>query len=282
MPIPEIGRIKIGEKKKNASGVEYPSSLDYFRATGEFAARFAQQYGPKPTKLTIVFVSDNIDMSCQERFEAWDNKGKRFGWGDGETFTVWNVKADNGKGAYVEVKAGDPLLATCKWDEMVTLRFVLPEMKGILGHWVFTTKGAKTIIPALVSSFDFVKERAGTVIGIPFEFIVEKVKGYSPGVARQYSKVKIVPCISEDYISKVKDYIGQGKKMSEIAPLMVTAMKLLGEPGAKLIDAPAVEFTEAVEIKDEKPPEKKEPPKSEMKISGTVGANLFPKEGEGK
>ncbi len=46
--LPEIGRIKIGEKVKNASGTEYPKALDYFRATGTFAQLFQTIYGDTP------------------------------------------------------------------------------------------------------------------------------------------------------------------------------------------------------------------------------------------
>lgn len=227
MALPEAGRIKIGEKAKNVRGVEYPTSLDYFRPTGTFAEHFTKVFGPKPDKITVVFISDNITDSCNEEFACWEN-GKRWGWGDGETFNVWDSKAANGKGEYVTVMKGDPLLAGKKWDVMLTMRFLIPELKGVLGHWVFTTKGAKTTIPSMVKAFDFIKERMGTVIGVPFELVVEKSKGYTPGEARQYSRVKLIPCISEQYMEKVRDFLAAGKSITELAPLMVTEAKLLG------------------------------------------------------
>lgn len=94
--LPEIGRIKVGMKTERG----LPTSLDYFRATGKFATHFASLVGDKPTELHIAFVSNNLSEVCNEQFEAWD-KGKRLGWGDGSTFTVWNPSGgkDN-KGAY--------------------------------------------------------------------------------------------------------------------------------------------------------------------------------------
>jgi hypothetical protein len=236
MPLPEAGRVKIGEKRMSASNKEYPASLDYFRATGTFANHFHKIFGDKPDKLTIVFISDHIADSCNEEYACWE-KGKRWGWGDGETFSVWDtVKKD-----YVVVDKTSPLLAGKKWDIMLTLRFVIPELKGVLGHWVFATKGAKTTIPSIVKSFDFIKERVGTVIGVPFELVVEKAKGYSPGEPRQYSKVKLIPCFSEQYMEKVRDFLASGKSLSELAPLMVSEAKLLSSSNEISAAAPAIE-----------------------------------------
>jgi hypothetical protein len=271
MPINEIGKIKIGEKVKGTSkmGKEYerPSSLDYFRCDSKFAEIFKAQYGDKPTKLLIVFISDDVNLSCQERFEAWDN-GKRQGWGDGENFTVWNPTAgDDGKGAYVEVNKDSTLLAGKQWAEMVTLRFVLPELSGILGHWTFTTKGKKTSIPGLVQAFDFIQGRMGTVVGVPFELIVEKAKGYNPGEARNYSRVKLIPCISEQYMLKVREFLVAGKSMSEIAPLMVSEAKLLSDTDIKQLAASiaAEEVAhEEVPVKSDVPPTTKMQPNPDL------------------
>ena len=48
---PLLGRIKVGMKAKNAQGKEYPSSIDWFRADGKYAATFHRVYGEKPTKI---------------------------------------------------------------------------------------------------------------------------------------------------------------------------------------------------------------------------------------
>lgn len=260
--VPEIGKVKIGEKKMSAGGKEYPSATDYFIAKGAFEKQFKDQFGEKPDKLLIVFISDDFNQSCQERFECWD-KGKRMGWGDGENFTVWDdVKKD-----YVEVDKDSKLLANKKWDEMVTLRFLLPELRGVIGHWSFTTKGKKTTIPAIVSAFDFIQQRMGTVVGVPFELIVSKAKGYSPGEARQYSKVTLVPNISQAYMMKVREELAAGRSMNDIAPLMVSEAKLLSEDDKKALPAfdVAVEVEETVEpIKSEAPPTTKMQPNPDL------------------
>lgn len=248
MPLPEAGRIKIGIKVAgtNAAGKAYerPSSIDYFRATGTFAEQFHKVMGPKPDKITIVFISDNLTDSCNEEYACWEN-GKRWGWGDGENYQIWDSKEKE----YVAAKADDERVKAKKWDVMLTMRFVIPEINGVLGHWVFTTKGAKTTIPSLVQSFDFIKERAGTVIGVPFELVVEKVKGYSPTDPKQYSKVKLIPCFSEDYLIKLKNFLSAGKTLAELAPIMVSEAKLLAASNNNS-SAPVIDVV-AEEVKDE-------------------------------
>lgn len=221
--LPEIGKIKIGEKGKNAAGVEYPKSLDYFRATGQFAQSFQTIYGNTPRKLSVVFISDNLAEVCNERYECWI-KGKRWGWGDGTNFTVW----DSAKKEYVETLAEDPKVKALKpWDLYLTLRFVLLEMKGIMGYWTFQTKAKKTTIPSVVQAFDFVRERAGTIIGFPFNLIVEKKTGYSPEDPKTYPVVSLVPNFSQESIEMVSQYLEQGGNVNKITTAMIEQKKVL-------------------------------------------------------
>lgn len=234
--LPEVGKIKIGEKHPEKG---HPMSLDYFRATGNYANEFYRVYGDKPTKITVAFISDDIAEVCNERYECWD-KGKRWGWGDGETFTIY----DPAKKTYLEnVPAMDangninPMVKALKWDTMLTLRFVLLEMRGIMGTWVFQTKAAKTSIPGITKAFDFVKERAHTIIGFPFNLLVEKKKGYNPGEVRNYPVVTLVPNFSEEAIVKVKEFLNQGGAVAEITTRMIKeaelqGLKQIGEGGA--------------------------------------------------
>lgn len=224
--LPEIGKIKIGEKVKNAAGTEYPKALDYFRPTGNFAGQFTAVYGQKPTKLSVVFISDNLEEVCNERYESWV-KGKRWGWGDGVTFTIFDSSTGE-KGSYVEnVPATDPRVKAIKWDLMLTLRFVMLEMKGILGYWTFTTKAKSTTIPSIIQAFDFVKGRAGTIIGFPFNLIVEKKTGYNPGEARNYPVVTLVPNFSQESIEMVSQYLEAGGAVEKLTTAMIEQRKVL-------------------------------------------------------
>lgn len=221
--LPEIGRIKIGEKVKNQSGTEYPKSLDYFRATGNFANQFATQYGAQPRKLSVVFISDDLGEVCNERYESWV-KGKRWGWGDGAAFTVYDEVAK----AYVnDLPPTDDRVKKLKWEIVLTLRFVLLEMKGIMGHWTFSTKAKATTIPSVVKAFDFVKGRAGTIIGFPFNLIVERKTGYSPGEAKNYPVVTLVPNFSQESIEMVNQYLEAGGAVEKLSTAMIQQKKVL-------------------------------------------------------
>lgn len=234
--LPEIGKIKIGEKATSQGGKEYPKSLDYFRATGNFANQFNTIYGDKPRKLSVVFISDDLNEVCNERYESWV-KGKRWGWGDGETFTVFDATAGTeGKGAYVEnLPATDPRVRNIKWEMTLTLRFVLLEMKGIMGCWTFQTKAKATTIPSVVKAFDFVRGRAGTIVGFPFTLTVERKTGYSPGEAKSYPTVSLVPNFSQEAIDMVSNYLEAGGAVEKITTKMIEQKKLLQ------LEAPAVQ-----------------------------------------
>lgn len=213
--LPEVGKIKIGEKHPEKG---YPMSLDYFKPTGNYAQLFYQLCGDKPTKLSVAFISDDLSEVCNERYECWD-KGKRWGWGDGEQFTVWDGEK------YVEVNKTSELLRGKKWDLMLTLRFVLLNMRGVLGYWTFSTKAKETTIPSIVKSFDFVHSRAKTIIGFPFDLLVEKRKGYSPGEPRNYPTVSLVPNFSEDSMQRVREYVTAGGDMNEISTSFIRSIE---------------------------------------------------------
>ena len=222
--LPLIGRIKIGEKAKNASGKEYPTSLDYFRATGKYESKFKAIFGDKPNKIGIVFITDDLTEACNQYFASWD-KGKLWGEGDGETFRIWDEK----EGKYIEnVPKTDPRVKAIKgWAEHTKLRFVIPAIKDVLGYWEFMTKGSKSSIPNIISTFDFIQQKAGTIMGFPFDLTVSKASGYSPGAAKSYSVVQLIPNRGEENITAIKEYLEGGGDISKIATISMNEKKLL-------------------------------------------------------
>jgi hypothetical protein len=231
--LPEIGKIKTGIKAMSAGGKEYPKAIDYFRPTGNFANQFTALFGEKPQSLQVAFISDNISEVCNEQFESWD-KGKRYGWGDGETFTVFEPST----GKYVEgVAPTDARVKALKWDRTLTLRFVLLKMTGVLGYWSWSTKAKEVSIPSITKSFDLVMERAGSIIGFPFNFTIEMKKSYTPGEAKTYPVVSLIPSFNEENMEAVRNYIEAGGNLNRLTTRMI-------ESGAVSADVKVLEIGE--------------------------------------
>lgn len=215
--LPEIGKIKTGIKALTSGGKEYPKAIDYFRPTGNFANQFTALFGAKPNSLQVAFISDNIKEVCNEQFESWE-KGKRYGFGDGELFTVF----DSATGKYIEnVPATDKRVKALKWDRTLTLRFVLLKMTGVLGYWSWSTKAKEVSIPSITKSFDLVMERAGSIIGFPFNFTIEMKKSYTPGEAKTYPVVSLIPSFTEENMEAVRNYIEAGGNMNRVTTKMI-------------------------------------------------------------
>ena len=100
--LPIVGKIKVG--KKSESGV--PMSLDHFIATGDYQKQFSDIYGDKPTKIKVVFISDDLEQVCNEFYECRDKQGRLTGKGDGEKYYLYDPSV--GKlGSYVEQDMGE-------------------------------------------------------------------------------------------------------------------------------------------------------------------------------
>lgn len=240
--LPELGRVKVGEKALSQGGKEYPTSLDYFRFTGKYAAIATEKLGEKPTQIPIVFITDNVGECCKEEWASWDG-GKRNGSGDGVNFNVF----DPAQKKYVEAKRGTPegdrLFKLYKWETWLTLRFVIPAIDSVLGHWVFATKGVKTSQKNIIGTFDLIQKQAGTVVGFPFELVVDKVTGYSPGESRKYPVVKLVPQIGAAGMETMHKLNEAGRSVTGFAGLVFTeaTLKQIRE-----------QFDEAVIVEDTK------------------------------
>lgn len=223
MKIPTIGNIKVGIK--NDRGL--PQSLDYFIASGKYSKMFEDAFGEKPNKIEVIFLSDILDEVCNERYEI--RKGtKLFGWGDGSEFMLWdeNTKDTNtgDMGTYkhfTKEKHPDIMERTVKvtgneWKQVLTLRFLIPRIKGVFGVWQLTTRGKESSIPQIVSVFDQIKDRAGTVINIPFDIIVEKVKSQKPNSKSSYPVITLIPNISQKSLEKVRSFYEAGEHIKGI------------------------------------------------------------------
>ena len=206
LPFPILGRVACGEKSEKG----YPRSLDYFVASGKYAELFKSAYGDKPSTIQIVFPNDDAELCCKEFYELRDTAGKLVSEGDGETFKVWSDKTK----AYItlsteqypnlmEMIAGK--YPKCEWKITLTLNFIIPRVRGVMGLWSFSTKGSASTIPQVRDTFDAMLEQNGHASGVIFDLSVKMHKSNKPNDSSRYPVVSLVPNESEENLRMVKE-----------------------------------------------------------------------------
>jgi hypothetical protein len=200
--LPRLGLIKIGEKDPQRG---YPRSLDYFIATGKYAYLFNNKFS-KPQKLYITFFTDNTEISCEHRYELWKG-AKKVAYGDGETFFAYDKKEGVYKKVTVqeapEIKKQIEKHFGEEFSEVLHLRFIIPQIEGILGYWEFSTKAKQSTIPNIIGTYDTIMEQNGFVKGVIFELTVEKVVSRAPDSKSKFPVVSLIPNQTEDAMNAI-------------------------------------------------------------------------------
>ena len=185
-------------------------STDYWLADGKYASLFDKAYGEKPDTIQIVFPSDNPELVCREEYEFRDTQGKLVASGDGETFKVWSSK--NKAYTILSVTEYPNIMEMVKskypsqdWKITLTLNFIIPKVRGIMGLWQFSTKGSASSIPQVRDTFDAVLEQNGHASGIIFDLSVKMHTSQKPTTASKYPVVSLVPNESEENIGMVRE-----------------------------------------------------------------------------
>ena len=208
---PIIGKVKIG--MKNPKG--YPMSVDYFIPSGKYAGLFTKAYGDKPQTIQVVFPSDDPEQVCIEQYEYRDDEGRLIAKGDGQTFEVWNGKQysklttteyphlmqsiqSRYPTKYAE-RNGDG------WRVRLTLHFIIPRVKGIVGVWTFETNGTASTIPQVRDAFDTMLEQRSFVKGVIFDLNVRYAQTQKPGDRSRFPVVSLVANESEENVAMIKE-----------------------------------------------------------------------------
>ena len=215
LPFPIVGRIKAGMKSERG----YPMSLDHFIATGPYASLFTQAYGENPSTIQIVFPSDDAELVCREEYVLRDNAGKLVGTGDGENFKVYSEKTK----AYKTITVSEQpdimdMLSNHyqqKWLVTLTLNFIIPLVRGIMGCWQFQTKGVASSVPQVRDAFDAMLKNNGKVAGVIFDLSVEIHVSNKPQTSSRYPVISLIP---NESISNVKK-IAEAKKPVTMAEI---------------------------------------------------------------
>ena len=199
LELPEIGRLHIGKKQAGHNGREYPVSVDYFIPSGKYAGMFTAALGERPQTIQVIFPDDSPEKVCNERYEYRDDKGALVARGDGRVFEIWDGKryapysVDQYPDIMEQVAAKNPTKRGAdNWDVALTLRFIVPAVRGVVGVWQFSTKGRASSIKNIRNSFDGVQMMRGTVCQTVFDLSVQFAKSNKPGVNSRYPVVTLV------------------------------------------------------------------------------------------
>ena len=223
LELPEIGRLHIGKKQAGQNGREYPVSVDYFIPSGKYEGMFSASLGEKPQTIQIIFPSDNAEKVCNERYEYWDNSGALVARGDGRTFEIWDGKryvpysVDAYPDIMEQITRNNPTKRGAdNWDIVLTLRFIIPAVRGIVGVWQFSTKGKASSVRNIRESFDGVQMMRGTVTQTVFDLSVQFAKSNKPGVNSRYPVVSLIA--NDTRIEEIRKAIAPAQNLSLLLP----------------------------------------------------------------
>lgn len=199
LELPEIGRLHIGKKQMSQNGREYPVSVDYFIPAGKYAGMFTQALGDKPQTIQVIFPDDSPEKVCNERFVYRDDKGALVARGDGRIFEIWDGKkyapysVENYPDIWDQIIRNNPTKRGAdNWEVELTLRFIVPAIRGIVGVWVLNTKGRASSVKNLRDSFDSVQAMRGTVTTSVFDLSVHFHKSNKPGSNSRYPVLDLI------------------------------------------------------------------------------------------
>ena len=219
LELPEIGRLHIGKKQLGQNGKEYPVSVDYFIPLGKYASLFTNALGEKPGTIQVIFPSDEPEKVCNERYEYRDDKGALVARGDGHTFEVWDGKkyAPYSIEQFPDVmeritRANPTKRGADNWDIVLTMRFVVPAVRGVVGVWQFQTKGKASSVKNIRDSFDGVQALRGSVKQSVFDLSVKFHKSNKPGDNSRYPVVELVA--NDARIAEIREAIQPAEKVS--------------------------------------------------------------------
>ena len=222
LELPEIGRLRIGMKAKNQYGKEYPTSVDYFIPSGKYAEMFTKALGDKPNTIAIIFPDDDPENVCNERYEYRNEKGELVARGDGSTFEIWDGKK---YAPYSVERIPDIMEQVAKrnpkkprnendngWDITLTLRFIVPAVRGVVGVWQFSTKGVASSIKNIRNSFDGVQALRGTVRNTVFDLSVQFAKSNKPNTNSRYPVVSLIA--NDTHIDEIRAALAPKQNLS--------------------------------------------------------------------
>ncbi len=199
-----LGKLRIGEKKVNAKGVEYPSGLDHFVAAVECDSKtkeplahsteavqlFHERYGPHPKEVDIKFLLNDHDKVADQWYKAFTDGRSLVCRGDGESAErlvfVRDAEQPNppiaGPGtdevAWVKVRCPGEQCPYMKADRCSPVLILQFSIDGVSkpGVWELSTRSYNSLVN-INSDLDLIRVyTGGRIAGIPLSLqVVPKV-----------------------------------------------------------------------------------------------------------
>jgi hypothetical protein len=177
--LPRLGKIRLGIKKENASGVQYPSPTDYFVCPEEVRKVF----GDKPRELRIMFPTDEQAQWASQFLRCYSASRGLICRGDGE-MAIARIDIRTGEIATREAAETELREVTCNPAKCVyyqkahcrrvmNLQFLLPDCPGF-GVYQLDTSSFNSIVN-VNSSLELIRGICGRLSMIPLSLkIVEQ------------------------------------------------------------------------------------------------------------
>ena len=195
-----MGKIRLGEKRTNDKGKEYPYELHYFKlAPGTpseehrdaLIAEFKELYGEEPTRIKIMFPVSDPEIIMPTYLKRYTKAGLQCK-GDNVTAICMNEKAAKGlerigdAEGMIEVKCDKetcPYYVAKDCKQNATVNVLLPDMPG-LGVWQIVT-GSTNSINNIIGALTMIQAKAGHINMIPVWLERREEETPSPEAGKQ-------------------------------------------------------------------------------------------------
>jgi hypothetical protein len=169
--LPRLGKIRLGIKKENASGVSYPFQTEYFVCPEEVRKVF----GEKPRELRIMFPTDDQTQWASQYLRCYSASRGLVCRGDGET-AVAKIDVRTGEIASKESAETEMKEITCnpakcayyqkaQCRRVMNLQFLLPDCLGF-GVYQLDTSSFFSIVN-VNSSLELIRGTCGRLSMLP-------------------------------------------------------------------------------------------------------------------
>lgn len=229
--LPIGGKIRLGIRKKNEAGIEYPVETKYFVCTKEVRAVF----GDEPTEITVFFPTAHREEVFPQNYEKYGSNNALQCWGDGKK-SGQRKNMENGNWEDVKCpcenynKPYDKKNKTGGCVKAGYLKFMIPSVS--IGTFYQCRVGGTVSIEECNSAFKLAEgSTGGHWAMIPFRMRRVAIKLKIPGTANMKTHwvVTLEIAASTEEIRRVMAgevlYLGQRKKgkyeLETIEPTLV-------------------------------------------------------------